>query len=57
MDVKVLAKKAIEGFRKDRLEIRPGASNVLNRMSRIAPAFALKLTSAPMNAMLEQTRW
>jgi uncharacterized oxidoreductase len=56
MNVKVLAKKAIEGFRKNRLEIRPGASNVLNWMSRIAPAFALKLTSAPMNAMLEQTR-
>ena len=55
MDVKVLAKKAIQGFRNDRLEIRPGASNVLNWMSRIAPAFALKLTSGPMKAMLEQT--
>ena len=55
MDVKVLARKAITGFRKDRLEIRPGASNVLNWMSRIAPALALRLTSAPITAMLEQT--
>lgn len=56
MAVKVLAKKAIEGLRRDRLEIRPGTSNVLNWMSRIAPTFALKLTSAPIDAMLEQTR-
>ena len=56
MDVRMLAKKAIEGFRRDRLEIRPGASNVLHWISRIAPALALKLTSGPMDAMLEQTR-
>jgi uncharacterized oxidoreductase len=56
MDVRVLAKRAIEGFGRDRLEIRPGTSNLLNWMSRIAPSFALKLTSAPMEAMLAQTR-
>ena len=49
MDVVALATKAIEGLRRDRLEIRPGSSNVLKWMSRIAPAFALKLTSAPVD--------
>jgi uncharacterized oxidoreductase len=37
MDVKVLAKKAITGIEAGKLEIRPGLSNVLKIMSRIAP--------------------
>src|ERR1700723_2512811 len=37
MDVEVLAKKAIAGIEAGKLEIRPGLSNVLKIMSRIAP--------------------
>jgi len=37
MDVKVLASKAIAGIEAGELEIRPGLSNVLKIMSRIAP--------------------
>ena len=39
MDVKVLARKAIAGIEAGKLEIRPGLSNVLKTMSRIAPQF------------------
>jgi uncharacterized oxidoreductase len=39
MDVKVLAGKAIAGIEAGKLEIRPGLSNVLKIMSRIAPEF------------------
>ena len=39
MDVKVLARKAIAGIEAGTLEIRPGLSNVLKTMSRIAPQF------------------
>jgi uncharacterized oxidoreductase len=42
MDVSVLAKRAIAGIEAGKLEIRPGLSNVLNAMSRIAPQFMLK---------------
>ncbi len=41
MDVKVFAKKAIAGIEAGKLEIRPGLSNVLKAMSRIAPQFML----------------
>ena len=39
MDVTVLAKHAIAGIESGKLEIRPGLSNVLKAMSRIAPTF------------------
>ena len=42
MDVKVLANRAISGIEAGKLEIRPGQSNVLKAMSRIAPQFMLK---------------
>jgi uncharacterized oxidoreductase len=42
MDVKILAKHAIAGIESGKLEIRPGVSNVLKAMSRIAPQFMLK---------------
>lgn len=45
MDVTVLAKKAIAGIQAGHLEIRPGQSNLLKLMSRIAPNFALKQLS------------
>ena len=42
MDVTVLARRAIAGIERGKLEIRPGLSNVLKAMSRIAPHFMLK---------------
>jgi uncharacterized oxidoreductase len=42
MDVAVLAKQAIAGIEAGKLEIRPGPSNVLKLMSRVAPQFMLK---------------
>jgi uncharacterized oxidoreductase len=42
MDVKILAHRAISGIEAGNLEIRPGLSNVLKAMSRIAPQFMLK---------------
>lgn len=42
MDVEVLVRRAIAGIEAGKLEIRPGLSNVLNAMSRIAPRFMLK---------------
>jgi uncharacterized oxidoreductase len=41
MDVAVLVKLAITGLEAGKLEIRPGLSNVLKAMSRIAPRFML----------------
>lgn len=41
MDVKVLAERAIAGIEAGKLEIRPGLSNVLKLMSRIAPQLIL----------------
>jgi uncharacterized oxidoreductase len=42
MDVKTLAQHAIAGIESGKLEIRPGLSNVLKAMTRIAPQFMLK---------------
>lgn len=42
MDVVQLVKQAIAGIEAGKLEIRPGLSNVLKLMSRIAPAFMFK---------------
>jgi len=39
MDVTVLARKAIAGIEAGKIEIRPGLSNVLKTMSRVAPQF------------------
>ena len=41
MDVKELADRAIKGIEAGKLEIRPGLSNVLKLMSRLAPEFML----------------
>jgi len=49
MDVAVLAKQAIAGIEAGKLEIRPGPSNLLKVMSRIAPQFML-------NQMVKMTR-
>jgi uncharacterized oxidoreductase len=42
MDVKVLAARAIAGIEAGKPEVRPGLSNVLKAMSRIAPQFMLE---------------
>jgi uncharacterized oxidoreductase len=42
MDVVVLAKRAIAGIEAGKLEIRPGLSNVLKIMSRVAPQFMFR---------------
>jgi uncharacterized oxidoreductase len=47
MDVGVLVRRAIAGIEAGQLEIRPGLSNVLKIMSRVAPSFML----AQMNKM------
>jgi uncharacterized oxidoreductase len=51
MDVKALVGSALAGIERDRFEIRPGASNMLNLMSRIAPAFILAQLAKPARAM------
>ena len=42
MPVAVLAEKAIAGIEAGKLEVRPGQSNLLKLLSRIAPDFAFK---------------
>ncbi len=42
MDVTALVRKAIAGIEAGSVEVRPGFSNVLQAMSRIAPRFMLK---------------
>ena len=55
MDVQILGKRAIDGLRKDVLEIRPGLSNVLKLMSRLAPQFILKQLGKSTDKMLALT--
>jgi len=43
MDVKVLAKKAIEGIESGDAEILPGQAKLLNLVSRLAPSFGVKM--------------
>ena len=42
MDVKVLVQRAIAGIEANQPEIRPGLSNVLKAMSRLAPQFMFR---------------
>ena len=52
MPVEELAKHAILGLGKDVLEIRPGQSNQLKVMDRIAPNFIFAMLSKSVDAML-----
>ena len=52
MDVKDLVQCAIEGLKRDRLEIRPGLSNKLKFMSRLAPDFIARQLGKPVERML-----
>lgn len=54
MDVTKLVKKAITGMKNDVSEIRPGQSNMLKLLSRIAPEFAVKMLGKPAERMLLQ---
>lgn len=45
MDVSKMVSQAIKALERDELEIRPGMSNVLKWMSRVAPQFALNRLS------------
>jgi uncharacterized oxidoreductase len=51
MPVAVLVAHALAGFRRDQLEIRPGLSNVLRVMSRVAPRLMLRQLSKPAERM------
>jgi uncharacterized oxidoreductase len=54
MTVTKLVEDAIDGIKHDRLEIRPGLSNMLKTMSRIAPNFIVKQLGKSVDPMLEQ---
>jgi len=54
MDVKVLVKHAIEGIESGKPEIRPGLSNVLRTMSRIAPQLMLNQMAKTTKPKLER---
>jgi uncharacterized oxidoreductase len=56
MDVKELGRLAIAGLEKDRLEIRPGLSNLLKLMSRLAPEFILKQLSKFVEPMISPAK-
>ncbi len=56
MPVQTLVKRAIAGIEKGALEIRPGLSNVLYLMSRIAPGLVFKQLSQSVDAMLAEYR-
>ncbi len=45
MNVKTLIRKSIAGIEAGKVEIRPGLSNMLKLMSRVAPTFMLNQLS------------
>ncbi len=54
MEVAKLVQTAIQGMEGDALEIRPGLSNVLKLLSRIAPAFAVNMLAKANAASLDR---
>jgi len=56
MDTAKMVEVAIKGFSNDTLEIRPGQSNLLKIMSRIAPEFILKQMSRQVDSLLAQSK-
>jgi uncharacterized oxidoreductase len=52
MPVSAMVAAAIKGMEKNHFEIRPGQSNQLKLMSRVAPEFILKQMSRPVARML-----
>jgi uncharacterized oxidoreductase len=55
MKVEEMVRLCLKGLEKDQLEIRPGQSNQLKFMNRLAPAFILAQLSKPVDRMLEGT--
>ncbi len=56
MPVGALVKSALAGIKKDQLEIRPGLSNVLKLMSRVAPQFIVNQLGKSVDDMLDESR-
>lgn len=56
MKVEDMVKIALKGFENDQLEIRPGQSNQLKIMSRLAPEFILRQMSRPIDRMLSASK-
>ena len=54
MDTDKMVQVAIKGFGNDTLEIRPGQSNLLKLMSRVAPRFILNQMSKQVDSLLAQ---
>jgi uncharacterized oxidoreductase len=52
MDLTLMVARAIKGLENDEFEIRPGPSNILKFLSRIAPQLVLNRLSKPVEAML-----
>jgi uncharacterized oxidoreductase len=52
MKVEDMVAVAIKGMQADQFEIRPGQSNQMKMMSRLAPEFILKQMSKPVDRML-----
>lgn len=56
MKVDAMVAAAVKGMKNDQLEIRPGQSNQLKLMSRLAPQFILNQLSKPVDRMLASTK-
>ncbi len=56
MNVTKLVNCAVKGIEKDVFEIRPGQSNLLKMMSRLAPQFILNQLSKPVDNMLQNVK-
>ena len=52
MKVNEMVAVAVKSIAKDKFEIRPGQSNQLKLMSRLAPEFILNQLSKPVDRML-----
>jgi len=55
MDVKAMVQLALKGIEKDQLEIRPGLSNVLKFISRVAPNFGVNMLGKAVDTMLDES--
>jgi uncharacterized oxidoreductase len=56
MNVTDMVTAAVQGMQRDQLEIRPGQSNQLKFMSRLAPQFILNQMSKPVDRLLAKTK-
>jgi uncharacterized oxidoreductase len=54
MDVQVLAAHAMDGFKKDTYEIRPGLSDIVRLLDRIAPRYIANRLGKSVDEMLAQ---